>query len=107
MAWLLLSIAGLLEIVWALGLKAVFVQPRGWLIALTVSAMVASFILLGLAMRQLPVGSAYAAWTGIGIIGTTIFGVLWYGESASALRLGCIALILAGVVGLKFFGSNH
>lgn len=107
MAWLLLGIAGLLEIVWALGLKAVFVEPKGWLITLTVTAMTASFLLLGLAMKQLPVGTAYAAWTGIGIIGTTIFGMIWYGESASALRLGCIALILAGVVGLKFFGNSH
>lgn len=107
MAWLYLGIAGLLEIVWALGLKAAFTQPRGWIIAVTVAAMVASFALLGLAMKQLPVGSAYAAWTGIGIIGTTIFGMLWYGEPATLVRLGCISLILAGVVGLKFFGASH
>ena len=102
MAWAILFVAGLLEIGWAVGLKYTegFTRlvPSIW----TAAAMVASIGMLGLALKTLPLGTAYAIWTGIGIVGTAIFGVLVYGESADALRLGCIGLIVAGIAGLKF-----
>lgn len=100
MSWILLTVAGLLEIVWAILLKtASTAQPLR--LAAMVIAMVASFVLLGRAMRDLPVGTAYAVWTGIGGAGTALVGILWLGEPASAARLGALALIVAGIVGLK------
>ncbi len=101
MAWFYLAVAGLLEIAWAIGLKYSQGFTRPWVSTVTVAAMVASLVLLGLAMRSLPLGTAYAIWTGIGVIGTTVLGIGFLGESASAARLLCIALIVAGVVGLK------
>jgi quaternary ammonium compound-resistance protein SugE len=101
MAWLYLLIAGLLEIAWAIGLKYTdgFTRlvPSLW----TVSAMVASLFFLGLALKTLPVGTAYAVWTGIGTVGVAILGMVLFAEPATAGRLGCIALIVAGIVGLK------
>ena len=100
-AWGLLLVAGLLEVVWAVGMKSTEGFTRLWpSVIITVIALV-SFWLLGLAMKVLPVGTAYAVWVGIGAVGAAIAGMLIYQEPATALRLACIALILAGVVGLK------
>ena len=101
-AWALLLVAGALEIVWALALKASEGYTR-WLPSLVVViAAAVSFWLLALAMRVLPAGTAYAVWTGIGAAGTAVLGMAVFGEAASALRLACIVLIVAGVLGLKF-----
>lgn len=102
MSWFYLILAGLFEIGWAIGLKYTEGFTRLWPSAATLAAMVVSVALLGLAMRDLPVGTAYAAWTGIGAVGTVLLGMLLFGDSASVLRLGCVALIVAGVLGLKF-----
>lgn len=100
-AWLLLALAGALEIVWAVGMKYTdgFSRPLPSLLVLLVA--LASFALLGLAMKALPVGTAYAAWVGIGAAGAMLAGIALFGEPASALRIGCVLLIVAGVVGLK------
>ncbi|ACB35900.1 small multidrug resistance protein [Leptothrix cholodnii SP-6] len=101
MPWTLLFFAGLFEIGWAIGLKYTegFTKPLPT--ALTLASMVASVGLLGLAIRDLPVGTAYAVWTGIGTVGTVILGIVLMGDSAAALRLVCLGLILLGIVGLK------
>ncbi|MGH7005906.1 MAG: quaternary ammonium compound efflux SMR transporter SugE [Alphaproteobacteria bacterium] len=101
MAWIYLIAAGLLEIGWAIGLKYTEGFTRLWPSVGTVAAMIASLGLLGLALKTLPVGTAYAIWTGVGTIGTAILGMILFGESAAAARLVCIGLILAGIVGLK------
>jgi quaternary ammonium compound-resistance protein SugE len=101
MNWTLLFIAGLLEIGWAIGLKYTEGFTRLWPSVGTVGAMVASIALLGLAMRTLPVGTAYAVWTGIGAVGTVILGIVLFSEPATLARLGCVALIVAGIAGLK------
>lgn len=101
MSWLILFFAGLMEIVWAVGLKYTYGFTRLWPSVLTVSAMVASVGMLGLAMKTLPVGTAYAAWTGIGIVGTVLCGALLLGEPLTAARVFCMALIMAGIIGLK------
>jgi quaternary ammonium compound-resistance protein SugE len=101
MAWVFLFIAGLLEIGWAIGLKYTEGFTRLTPSVLTIGAMVASVALLGLALRELPVGTGYAVWTGIGTVGTAILGIYLFQEPATALRLGCIALIVAGILGLK------
>ncbi len=101
MAWTLLTLAGLFEIGWAIGLKYTEGFTRPMPTILTATAMVISVVLLGLAVRSLPVGTAYAVWTGIGTVGTVILGIVLFAEPASALRLGCIAMIIAGIVGLK------
>ncbi|HEV2518679.1 MAG TPA: quaternary ammonium compound efflux SMR transporter SugE [Devosia sp.] len=101
MAWVYLTIAGLLEIVWAIGLKYTEGFTRLGPTAVTVAAMVASIVLLGIALRDLPVGTGYAIWTGIGTIGTAVLGILVFHEPATALRLASIGLIVAGIVGLK------
>jgi quaternary ammonium compound-resistance protein SugE len=100
-AWVLLAIAGLLEVVWAVGMKytAGFSRPVPSLIVLVVA--LASFWLLGLAMKVLPVGTAYAVWVGIGAAGAALLGMLLFREPATAARIGCIVLIVAGVLGLK------
>ena len=99
MAWLTLVAAGLFEIGWAVGLKAANGRPL--ILAATIVAMVISVALLYLAMRELPLGTAYAVWTGIGAVGTVLVGILAFGESADAVRLLCIGLIVAGIAGLK------
>jgi quaternary ammonium compound-resistance protein SugE len=104
MSWLILFLAGLMEIVWAVGLKYTQGFSRLGPSVLTLSAMVASVVLLGIAMKTLPVGTAYAAWTGIGIAGTFVSGALLLGEPVTAARLVCVGLIVAGIVGLKVFG---
>jgi quaternary ammonium compound-resistance protein SugE len=101
MAWLLLLVAGLLEICWAVGLKYTEGFTRPLPTVLTITAMVVSIALLGLAVRTLPIGTAYAIWTGIGAVGTVIIGIVLLNEPASAPRLICVGLIIAGIVGLK------
>ena len=101
MAWLLLVIAGLFEIVWAIGLKYTDGFTRVWPSIGTGAAMVISVVLLGLAMRSLPVGTAYAVWTGIGAVGAFVVGILAFGDAASAMRIVSIGLIVAGITGLK------
>jgi quaternary ammonium compound-resistance protein SugE len=101
MAWTYLFIAGVLEIVWAVGLKYTegFTKPVPSVI--TGVAIVASMVFLALALRTIPVGTGYAVWTGIGAVGTAILGIVLFAEPATAARLGCIGLIVAGIVGLK------
>jgi quaternary ammonium compound-resistance protein SugE len=101
MAWLVLFVAGLCEIGWAVGLKYTHGFTRLGPSVLTVSAMVVSLILLGIALKTLPVGTGYAVWTGIGAVGTAILGIILFGESMEPMRLASIALIVAGIVGLK------
>jgi quaternary ammonium compound-resistance protein SugE len=100
-AWIMLGAAGLLEIVWAVGLKYAegFTKPVPS--AITISAMVASMWLLAQAARTLPLGTAYAVWTGIGAVGAALLGIMLFSESANAMRLACIALIVVGIIGLK------
>lgn len=101
MAWILLVLAGLLEILWAFGMKASHGFTRlGWSVV-TLLGMAASVGLLALAMRSLPLGTAYAIWTGIGALGAFVVGIVVLGEAATPLRLGSAALILAGLIGLK------
>ena len=101
MAWTILVIAGLLEMGWAVGLKYTEGFTRLWPSVGTVAAMVLSMALLGIAVRSLPLGTAYAVWTGIGTVGTVVLGMLLFGESASFVRLACVSLIVAGIIGLK------
>jgi quaternary ammonium compound-resistance protein SugE len=101
MAWVLLVIAGVLEIGWAVGLKYTEGFTRVWPSIVTGVSMVASVVLLGLAMRSLPVGTAYAVWTGIGAVGTVVLGILLFDEPATSGRLACIVLIVSGILGLK------
>ena len=101
MAWFILFVAGLFEIGWAIGLKYSDGFTRPWPTAVTAVSMVASVVLLGLALRTLPLGTAYAVWTGIGTVGTALLGIYLFADPATALRLGCIGLIVAGIVGLK------
>ena len=101
MHWLYLSLAGLLEIGWAIGLKYTEGFTRLWPTVFTVAAMIASVVLLGIALRHIPVGTGYAVWTGIGAAGTAILGIVLFSEPATLARLGCIALIVCGIIGLK------
>ncbi|KJQ36835.1 quaternary ammonium compound efflux SMR transporter SugE [Enterobacter bugandensis] len=105
MSWIILFIAGLLEVVWAIGLKYTHGFTRLTPSVITVTAMIASIVLLSWAMRSLPVGTAYAVWTGIGAVGAAITGILLLGESASLARIASLALIVAGIIGLKL--STH
>jgi quaternary ammonium compound-resistance protein SugE len=106
MPWIVLVIAGLFEVGWAIGLKYTDGFSRPWPTLATVVAMVISVALLGSAVRSLPVGTAYAVWTGIGAVGTVLLGIVLFGESASAGRIVCIAFILTGMVGLKLVGDH-
>jgi quaternary ammonium compound-resistance protein SugE len=101
MAWFLLFLAGVLEIVWAIGLKHTEGFTKLWPSVITIAAMVASFWLLAQAVRTIPIGTGYAMWTGIGAAGTAILGMAWYGEPATAARLACLLAIVLGIVGLK------
>jgi quaternary ammonium compound-resistance protein SugE len=105
MAWVILFVAGLLEIGWAVGLKYTEGFTRVWPTVATAVALVASMSLLGIAVRTLPLGSAYAVWTGIGSVGTAVLGIVLFREPATALRLLCIGLIVVGIVGLKVASS--
>jgi quaternary ammonium compound-resistance protein SugE len=102
MAWAILLTAGLLEVAWAIGLKYTEGFTRPIPSALTLAAMTGSVLLLGWALKTLPIGTAYAVWTGIGAVGTAILGIILFGEAASALRLASIGLIVAGIIGLKW-----
>lgn len=102
MDWLLLMIAGIFEVVWATGLKYTEGFTRLWPSLGTLCAMAVSMVLLAQALRTIPVGTGYAVWTGIGAAGTAIMGIVLFGESRQALRLLCIGLIVAGILGLKF-----
>jgi quaternary ammonium compound-resistance protein SugE len=101
LAWVILFIAGLLEVGWAVGLKYTEGFTRLWPTVATAAALVASMALLGLSLRTLPLGTAYAIWTGIGTTGTAVLGILLFREPATAMRLVCIGLIVAGIIGLK------
>ena len=105
MAWLILGVAGLFEIGWAVGLKYTEGFTRPWPTVWTAVAMIISVALLGIAMRDLPVGTAYAVWTGIGAVGTVILGIALFGDPATTSRLACVALILAGIVGLRLISD--
>ena len=107
MPWFHLIIAGLLEVAWAVGLKQTAGWTRLWPSVITVALMIASFFFLSLALRTLPIGTAYAIWTGIGAIGTALIGLLIFDEPRTAARLVCILLIVAGVVGLKLASSSQ
>ncbi len=103
MAWIILLVAGLFEVGWAVGLKYTEGFTRLWPTVGTGVSMVLSMTLLGLALKTLPLGTAYAIWTGIGAIGTALFGILVLKEPATAARLVCLCLIVAGILGLKLF----
>jgi quaternary ammonium compound-resistance protein SugE len=100
-AWVLLLVAGLLEVGWAIGLKYTDGFSKFWPSAITLAAMTGSVVLLGIAMKSLPVGTAYAVWVGVGAVGTAILGIVLLGEAANAGRLVSLGLIVAGIVGLK------
>lgn len=106
MDWVYLVIAGLLEIGWAIGLKYTEGFSKLWPTVGTLCAMIASFAFLAAALKTIPIGTGYAVWTGIGAVGTAIFGMAFLGESREVLRLLCIVLIVAGVVGLKFASTS-
>ena len=101
MAWVILLIAGLCEVSWAIGLKYTDGFTRLWPTLGTVAAMIVSMWLLGIAMKSLPVGTAYSVWVGVGAVGTVILGIVLFGESANPVRLISVALIIAGIIGLK------
>ena len=101
MNWFILILAGICEIGWAIGLKYAEGFTRLWPSLGTIAAMLLSMILLGIAMKSLPVGTAYAIWVGVGVVGTVILGILLLGEPANAARLVSIALIIVGIIGLK------
>ena len=104
MAWVILFVAGLLETGWAIGLKYTEGFSRLWPSVWTILAMVLSLIMLGYALKTLPVGTAYAVWTGIGAFGTAVLGIVLFGEPATAARLISIGLIVSGIIGLKLVG---
>ncbi|MER2558776.1 MAG: quaternary ammonium compound efflux SMR transporter SugE [Candidatus Competibacter denitrificans] len=101
MAWILLILAGLLEVGWAIGLKYTDGFTRFWPTVWTALAMILSLALLGVAMKSLPVGTAYSVWVGVGAVGTVIFGIILFGEPANPARLISVGLIVAGIIGLK------
>jgi quaternary ammonium compound-resistance protein SugE len=106
LAWIVLVAAGALEIVWSLSMKASDGFTRASYTAITLAAAALSFWLLGLSLTALPVGTAYAVWTGIGAVGAAILGIVLFNEPASASRIACIALIVLGIVGLKLTGGH-
>lgn len=105
-AWLLLIAAGLLEVVWAIGLKYTEGFSRLVPSVITIAAMIASVWLLAMALKSIPVGTGYAVWTGIGAVGTAILGIILFNEGATAARIVCIGLIVAGIFGLKLASSS-
>ena len=106
MAWVFLFVAGLMEVTWAVTMKYTEGWTRLWPAVGTVAAMVASVYFLALALRQIPLGTGYAVWTGIGAVGTATLGILLFSESASPARLACIGLIVAGIIGLKLTATS-
>ena len=106
MAWVFLTIAGLFECGWAIGLKYTEGFSRLWPSVWTILAMIVSFQLLSLSMQSIPVGTAYAVWTGIGAVGVALLGMVLFGESREFMRIFCILLIVCGVIGLKVFSGR-
>lgn len=106
MAWIILFLAGLFEIGWAVGLKYTDGFTKLWPSLGTLASMGVSVVLLAMALKTLPLGTGYAVWTGIGTIGTVIFGIIVFNEPINALRLGCIAMIIGGIIGLKLITTN-
>lgn len=104
-AWWVLLAAGLLEVSWAVGLKYSAGFTRLWPALATLAAMLASMGLLGIAARFLPIGTAYAVWTGIGSVGAVVLGIVLFGESPNVIRLACLGLIVVGIVGLRFVSA--
>ena len=104
MAWIILAFAGLFEVGWAVGVKFTQGFTRLWPSLWTLASMALSLGLLGLALKSLPLGTAYAVWTGVGTIGTVLVGILVLGEPATVARLGCVGLIVAGIAGLRIIG---
>lgn len=102
MAWVYLFIAGLFEVTWAIGLKYANGFTKLVPLVITIVGMIASVVLLGIALRELPVGTGYAVWTGVGTVGAAILGMILFQEPATAIRLGCIGLLVVGILGLKF-----
>jgi len=107
LAWIVLLLAGLCEIGWAVGLKYTEGFSRLWPSVATVTAMLISIVLLGWSLKALPLGTAYVVWTGIGAVGTALLGMLLFGESREIARLVCIGLIVSGIIGLKLLASDH
>ncbi len=105
MPWFILFIAGLFEVAWAVGIKYTEGWTRFWPAAFTVVAMIASFYLLSVALRHIPMGTAYAVWTGIGTIGTVVYGIIFFKEPADILRMVCILLIICGIIGLRILAK--
>ncbi|WP_447734302.1 quaternary ammonium compound efflux SMR transporter SugE [Rhodanobacter soli] len=105
MAWIYLLLAGLFEVVWAIGLKYSDGFSRLWPTVGTLAAMAVSIVLLAMAVKTLPIGTAYAIWTGIGAVGAVALGIVLFGDPATLPRLLCVALILVGIVGLKLTAS--
>lgn len=105
MAWVVLFIAGICEIGWAVGLKYTDGFTRLWPTVFTGVSLVVSMALLGIAVKTLPLGTAYAVWTGIGAVGTVVLGIVLFKEPATVVRLVCVGLIVAGILGLKFFST--
>ena len=103
MAWVYLAVAGLFEIVWAIALKYADGFTRLWPSAIAIVGMLLSVVLLELSLRTLPVGTAYAVWTGIGTVGAAVLGMILFQEPATPIRIGCIGLIVCGIAGLKLF----
>ncbi len=105
MAWIYLLIAGLFEVVWAVSLKGIEGFSKPMPIIITIVGMIISFYFLSLALKSLPIGTAYAIWTGIGAVGVAIYGIIFLGESANFFRIICLFLIVSGIVGLKILGT--
>jgi len=105
MSWFILFIAGLFEVVWAVGIKYTEGWTRLWPAVFTVLAMIASFYLLSMALKHIPMGTAYAVWTGIGTIGTVVYGIIFFKEPTDILRIVCILLIICGIVGLRILAK--
>ena len=106
MAWLILLLAGCMEVAWAIGLKQSDGFKRPFVTVPTLAAIVLSMYLLAVASRTIPIGTAYPVWTGIGAVGTTLLGMWFLGESRDPLRLVCVGLIVAGIVGLKYLSGR-
>ena len=106
MPWFYLLLAGLAEVAWAIGLKQTEGWSRFWPSVITALLMIVSFAFLSLALKTLPLGTAYAVWTGIGAVGTAVIGIFFFGEPRDLLRLFCIALIVGGVIGLKAVSAD-
>jgi len=105
-AWIILVVAGILEIVWAVGLKHTQGFTKLWPSVFTLAAMWGSFACLSYALKTIPMGNAYAVWTGIGAVGVAIVGIVWFNELADMRRIACIGLIVLGIVGLKLLDSG-